>query len=176
MVVVNIYIRVLQLQLPVNSTDQVPANAQLNQIKNLSEYAFIVPRTNRSRDGSRSEPPAPFISSGSSSSEARNRSEPQGGPSPRTDRSRDWWTGRADRSMHPERAQTLAMDRETGGEGWELYRRRSWQRRRSHDEGSPRLSGSVPPRDGPPWPLPPRLKSTPHAAFRKLLDGACIFI
>ena len=76
MVVVNIYIRVLQLQLPVNSTDQVPANAQLNQIKNLSEYAFIVPRTNRSRDGSRSEPPAPFISSGSSSSEARNRSEP----------------------------------------------------------------------------------------------------
>ena len=74
MVVVNIYIRVLQLQLPVNSTDQVPANAQLNQIKNLSEYAFIVPRTNRSRDGSRSEPPALFISSGSSSSEARNRS------------------------------------------------------------------------------------------------------
>ena len=58
MVVVNIYIRVLQLQLPVNSTDQVPANAQLNQIKNLSEYAFIVPRTNWSRDGSRSEPPS----------------------------------------------------------------------------------------------------------------------
>ena len=65
------------------------------------------------------------------------------------------------------------MDRETGGEGWELYRRRSWQRRRSHDEGSPRLSGSAPPCDGLPWPLPPWLKSTPHVAFRKPLDGAC---
>jgi len=46
----------------------------LNQIKNLFEYAFIVLRTNRSKDGSRSKPPEPFISSDSSSSEARNRS------------------------------------------------------------------------------------------------------
>jgi hypothetical protein len=57
-------------------------------MKNLSEYAFITPRTNRSRDGTGSEPLAPFISFGSSSGEVRNRSEPRGGPSLRTDRSR----------------------------------------------------------------------------------------
>ena len=41
----------------------------------------------------------------------------------------------------------------------------SWRRRRSRDEGSPRLSGSAPPRDGLPWPLPPRLKSTCRLAW-----------
>ena len=107
---------------------------------------------NWSTDGTRSEPSALFISSISSFGEARNRSEN--------------WADRARTLIDPGNI-------ETWGKGWEVYWLRSWQHRQSHDEGSPCLSGSARPHDGPSWLLSRRLKSPPHAAFRKPLDGAC---